>query len=239
MTGLPPLEQASGRILLVVGNKCAGKTTLSDYVASLDEAVPIEASKVLRSLAWEAEETIDDHRGALEFLNLNGMDCVARRIGDHIQRTDTRLHVVSGLRTIEEILHLKKCFPRAEIVLIDSDPRIRFERHLKRDRDQNVQSFREFREQDEAQAEFGIMRVAAEISDEVLSNEGDMQQYVTKIREFLSCPRRNSRGTENGVNFTDVWPRSNSVGGATTCELISRETSKFGKQVRKYNTNRV
>lgn len=223
-----------------MGHKCAGKTTFSDYFASLTEAVPIEASKVLRSLAWESEETIEGHDGALQFLEQHGMDCVAKKVGEHIERTQSPLRLVTGLRTIEEVLYLKRRFPEAEIVLIEGDPRIRFERHLKRARDQDVKTFKDFLTQDEWQAKFGFMRVPHELADDVIMNEGTMIQYESKIKELLSHksqPRKDVAESLSELHRCLIALKV--IGRSATCDAISTETARQGTPVRRYNINRA
>jgi inosine/xanthosine triphosphate pyrophosphatase family protein/dephospho-CoA kinase len=180
LTGLLPKEKLT-EVLLVVGNKCAGKTTLSDYLASREGVVAVEASKVLRSLAWEAEETIDTAIGAVEFLEKHGMDCVAKKIAEYVDMRKGVLNVITGLRTVEELYLLKMHFPQAKLVLVSSDVRIRFERHIRRARDPDVKAFADFIAQDEIQATFGVMRVANEIATDVIANDASISQFEKKL----------------------------------------------------------
>jgi hypothetical protein len=127
-----------------------------------------EASSVLRQFASEADESVDNADDAFNFLREHGLDCVAAAIAKYLDRGKANLTVITGLRTVEEIFLLAQRFPQARIVLVDSDARTRFERHLRRARDTDVRSFSDFQKQDEKQAAFGALRVATEIATDTI-----------------------------------------------------------------------
>lgn len=238
-----------GVLLIVIGHKCAGKTTLSDHVAFLDGAKVFEASTILRELAKEAGVDVETSDEAFDFLRIRGWDSVAVRIAEYVDRAGSNFNVISGLRTPEELLHLKKKFPNARIVFIEADVKDRFERHVRRGRDQHVKTIRNFEAQDEAQMKFGVMRVATELSDITINNNGTIESYKRRIDELIQDPRVSG-------NQTSLRPTSNikplptselhrcllalrKIGRAETCENISAVTAEFGVRVRKYNTNRA
>ena len=165
---LLPREESDPQILLVIGHKCAGKTTLSDYLIGRDSVMVLEASSVLRQLASNAEESIDTADDAFNFLREHGLDCVAEAIAKYLDRGKANLNVITGLRTVEEIFLLVQRFPQARILLVDGDGRTRFERHLRRARDADVRSFSDFQKEDEKQAAFGALRVATQIASEII-----------------------------------------------------------------------
>ena len=147
-------------ILLVIGDKCAGKSTFSDHIATMyDEVRVYEASNILRGIAEHdgmAPNTSDE---ALLYLERVGWQVVAEKVAMYIDMNDSRWNIVTGLRTPEELLYLKERFPEARVVLIDADPRIRFERHIRRARDQDIKTFAAFNEQDEIQKQFGALLI--------------------------------------------------------------------------------
>jgi len=236
---LLPREESERQILLVIGHKCAGKTTLSDYLAGRDGVMVFEASSVLRQLASEADESVDKADDAFNFLREHGLDCVAEAIAKYLDRGKANLTVITGLRTVEEILLLAQRFPQARIVLVDSDARTRFERHLRRARDTDVRSFSEFQRQDEKQAAFGALRVATEIATDTLRNDGTLEQYRAKIDALVSALPRLSRehGQKSELHRTLI--ALDTIGDAGTCEQISAKSANLGIPVRKYNTNRA
>lgn len=236
---LLPQEESEPQILLVIGHKCAGKTTLSDYLAARDGVMVFEASSVLRQLAWQAEESIEAADDAFNFLREHGLDCVAETIAKYLDRAKAPLNVITGLRTVEEILLLAQRFPQARVVLIDSDPRTRFERHLRRSRDPDVKSFSDFQKQDEKQASFGALRVASEIATDIIRNDGNMEQYRAKIDALVAMLPKVGRGHEQKSELHRTLIALDAIGDAATCEQISTKSAELGIPVRKYNTNRA
>ena len=124
-----------------------------------DEVRVYEASNILRGIAEHdgmAPNTSDE---ALLYLERVGWQVVAEKVAMYIDMNDSRWNIVTGLRTPEELLYLKERFPEARVVLIDADPRIRFERHIRRARDQDIKTFAAFNEQDEIQKQFGALLI--------------------------------------------------------------------------------
>jgi inosine/xanthosine triphosphate pyrophosphatase family protein/dephospho-CoA kinase len=234
---LPP-EESEPQILLVIGHKCAGKTTLSDYLAGRDGVMVYEASSVLRQLASEAGESVDTADDAFNFLREHGLDCVAEAIAKYVDRAKANLTVITGLRTVEEVFLLVHRFRQARVVLIDSDARTRYERHLRRARDADVQSLKDFQRQDERQAGFGALRVGKEIASDVIRNEGTLEQYRTKIDGTIARLRKSSSGEGHKSELHRTLIALNEI-GIGTCEQISLKSADLGVAVRKYNTNRA
>ena len=155
----------------------------------------VEASSVLRSLAQDAEESVETADDAFRFLAQHGLDCVAQAVSNFIERGAAKLYVVTGLRTVEEILLLMERFPHARIVLVDSDVQTRFERHVRRGRDQEVRTLHNFEQQDEQQAHFGALRVPAEVSTDIIRNDGTVEQFKQRIDAFVAgLDAQKSRG---------------------------------------------
>lgn len=236
---LLPQEESEPQILLVIGHKCAGKTTLSDYLAGRDGVMVFEASSVLRQLASETGESVDTADDAFNFLREHGLDCVAEAIAKYLDRGKANLNVITGLRTVEETFLLAQRFPQARIVLIDSDARTRFERHLRRARDADVRSFSDFQKQDEKQAAFGALRVATEIATDVIRNDGSLEQYRAKIDALVSALPKHARGHDQKNELHRTLIVLDAIGNAGTCEQISEKAVALGIPVRKYNTNRA
>jgi inosine/xanthosine triphosphate pyrophosphatase family protein/dephospho-CoA kinase len=234
-----PKEESEPQILLVIGHKCAGKTTLSDYLAGHDGVMVFEASSVLRQLASEAKESVDSTDDAFKFLREHGLDCVAEAIAKYLDRGKANLNVITGLRTVEEIFLLAQRFPQARIVFIDSDARTRFERHIRRARDADVRSFSDFQKQDEKQAAFGALRVATEIATDTIRNDGSMEQYRARIDALVSAPPKSSLGNGQKSELYRTLIALDAIGDAGTCEQISAKATHLGLPVRKYNTNRA
>jgi inosine/xanthosine triphosphate pyrophosphatase family protein/dephospho-CoA kinase len=231
-------------VVLVIGPKCAGKTTLSDHMAAFESVSVYEASTVLRGIAEDEDASPRNSDEAFAFLEKKGWDIVADKIGRYIEVSHTRWNIVTGLRTPEELLCLKEKFPNCLILMIEADTQIRFERHIRRARDQGLNTFTEFKEEDERQQRFGSLRVANEVADVTIRNEGSIEQYKRKIDETLDEMTKvtSSISTTKERHFGELhrclWALRN-IGRPASCEEISQETARFGALVRIYNTNRA
>jgi dephospho-CoA kinase len=238
------IAEPSRHIVLVVGARCSGKSTFSDYMANYDSVRVYEASTVLRGLGEENGVIPSNSEEAIDFLSEVGWDAVARKIADYIEKNDARLNVVTGLRTPEELLFFKRRFPTARIILIDADQRIRFERHIKRARDGDLTTMKAFAAEDERQRRFGTLRIASDIAEITIHNDGTRDQYSKRIEEvieFILKPLE-TRAFESNKSLSELHRSLNAllrIGMAATCEEISILTARLGSPVRKYNTNRA
>jgi inosine/xanthosine triphosphate pyrophosphatase family protein/dephospho-CoA kinase len=244
---LPPL--AEPRSLIVVGHTCAGKTTFGEYARTQYHLDFVEASSVLRMIQGvQVDGGADPFMSAKETLEELGPDAVARKI---LQLYGSRIDkgiVITGFRTIEELEVTKKQIPRAKIVLIEAAERTRFQRHLERRR-QTVRSLEQFRELDEQQWSFGLLRVAEDFADVRISNEGTKGEYHRQIDAVLS-----GAGVDSvpGISI-NVQPRHKisenqlyrtlqaltAAGRPLSCDEIQELTSKSGNPVRHNNANKV
>lgn len=226
-------------IFIVVGHKCAGKTTFSDFVVASEGVVGLEGSTILRQIAEQEGAEIANSDDALGFLEQRGMDVVAKEVARCIRREDATAYVVSGMRTIEEVTYLLQEFPSARLVWIEADVQDRFERHLKRARDRDVKTFAEFTQQDDQQMHFGVLRAGPETADYVMRNDQDLNDFHTKVRQFVRSrpPPRVRVNTKSEMHR--CLEALASLGRASTCEEISVRSAQFGPQVRRYNTNRA
>ncbi len=229
--------------ILVIGNKCAGKSTFGDYMTQVHNARVFEASSVLRSIADDKNREISGGKSAISFLKKEGMDIVARQIVDYIDGFNDKMYVITGLRTVEEAQHIVESVPRTIIISISADDRIRFERHIRRARDSDVKTFKEFQDQDNEQLKFGLLRVYQDISDIMLTNESDIEAFQSKIDEAMGrISAKTTPYADRHIGQSEL-SRSlyalNKLRITSTCEEISEETKALGFHVAKYNTNRA
>ena len=227
-------------VLIVIGHKCAGKSTFSDFLTGNRSGVfALEGSTLLRQIAAEEGEQIGRSADALAFLGQRGWDVVARRAAEYVARENADLSVITGMRTVEEVLWLRSALPAARVVLIEADARTRFERHLRRARPDDARTFRDFAMLDEEQMGFGALRVAHEIADVVIRNDADLNSYWRRIDELVATPGP-FPSTRTGTSELHRSLRAlRRIGRAATCDEIAAVTAEQGPAVRKYNNNRA
>jgi hypothetical protein len=176
------------------------------------------------------------------------MDSVGRVIVKQLDPSDDAVKIVTGLRTIEELDLLYRGSRSIIVVNVQADARVRFERHIRRSRDKEIMTFDDFLRNDEEQRTFGLLRVADEISDIRINNDGSMQDYHARIDDFIlrqviSGDFKQQMAEKARFLMENEVVRSllalRRLGRYSTCEEISTETAHAGAKVRKYNTNRA
>lgn len=245
------LLDSKRQVLIVVGRTCAGKTTMGERLSFQHGFVVFEASAVLRTFQ---SETVPggphpEQQFAKSILADYGSDAVARKLLDLIDGTDMERLAVTGFRTIEELECMRGHFPEAKVVFVDASERTRYERRIKRARADESLSFEEFNELDRSQWSFGLLRVAEELADVRIMNEGTLDDYYSRIAAVATD---NLSGQVTGVS-TMLHPRhaadSNQLvrslealeeeARPLDCGEIEAITTRFGTPVRHNNANKV
>ena len=150
-----------------------------------------------------------------------------------VARENADLSVITGMRTVEEVLWLRSALPAARVVLIEADARTRFERHLRRARADEARTFRDFAMLDEEQTGFGALRVAHEIADVMIRNDADLNSYWRRIDELVATPGP-FPSTRTGASELHRSLRAlRRIGRAATCDEIAAVTAEQGPAVRK------
>jgi inosine/xanthosine triphosphate pyrophosphatase family protein/ribose 1,5-bisphosphokinase PhnN len=172
-------------VLLICGYKCSGKTTLMQYLGRREDVLTVEGSRFILALAARLRAPMSSAGDALALLAKYGWDASSAGIGDFIELRSPAVCVVSGCRTPEDIAHFRRRFPQTTCVLIEADPKLRFERHLARGREPHIRTMRQFLETDAEQDSFGLMRVGRSVADLIIRNEGDLSAFHRVIDRHL------------------------------------------------------
>jgi dephospho-CoA kinase/inosine/xanthosine triphosphate pyrophosphatase family protein len=238
-------------VLIIVGRTCAGKTTMGERLSFQHGFRVFEASAVLRT--FQSKTASDGPQSEQQFakniLADYGSDAVARKLLDLIDGTDIDRLAVTGFRTIEELECMRGHFPEAKVVFVDASERTRYERRLKRARADEALSFEDFNELDRSQWSFGLLRVAEELADVRVMNEGSLDDYYSRI-SAITTDNLNSQVT--GIS-TMLHPRhaaeSNQLvrslealeqeARPLDCGEIEAVTTRSGFPVRHNNANKV
>lgn len=185
----PPLFDALSGGLMVTGYSCAGKTTFGDFAEGRYAVKTFEASHILRdALKFDVEPGIRESPFlyAQAVLNAMGADVVARRILDvELNGRLDEPFIITGFRTLEEVLTIRSHVPRLTWVWIEASERTRFQRHLDRGRETQVATLAEFRERDQAQASFGLLPVGSELADASIRNDLALGEFHRQIEDVV------------------------------------------------------
>jgi inosine/xanthosine triphosphate pyrophosphatase family protein/dephospho-CoA kinase len=245
------LLDSKREVLIIVGRTCAGKTTMGERLSFQHGFVVFEASAVLRTFQSKAtsEGSQAEQQFAQNILAEYGPDAVARKLLDLIDGTDIERLAVTGFRTIEELECMRGHFPEAKVVFVDASERTRYERRIKRARADEALSFEDFNELDRNQWSFGLLRVAEELADIRVVNEGSLDDYYSRIAAIATD---NSNSQLTGISKM-LHPRyaadSNQLvrslealeqeARPLDCGEIEVVTTRSGFPVRHNNANKV
>jgi inosine/xanthosine triphosphate pyrophosphatase family protein len=188
----PTLFEVHRPAFVVIGPTCAGKTTFGMRAAKgageREPIVHVEASDIVRTFNGgprEGESALDF---AFRVLGMHGFDVAARRIVDEYYGAELQAGVViTGFRTIEELLYVRGKLDATRVLYVDAPLRTRYDRFLQRRRSSaDTLSLPEFTKLDEDQAQFGLLSVGSQLADVRLQNDQNLETYYQQIEAILS-----------------------------------------------------
>ena len=245
----PSLFEQQSVVTVVVGAACAGKTTLGNRVSGQRGVRVVDASNIVRNLRGPESDS-DAFVAAKALLDADGSDVVARRILELFgSELATQGIVITGFRTIEELECIRASVDQVRFVLVEASERTRFQRHIRRGRDDTPMMFEEFRRNDTRQRSLGLLRVAEDFADVRIVNEGTIQDYWQQIDAVMSGKEE---GSPRGVSWT-VRPRQTAehnqlyrcmkvlteASEPLASKAIATATGHSGKHVLQENVNKV
>lgn len=155
------------KIICITGMPLAGKTLASSFAKELNIPVISMGDKIREIVKGDASKYIFEIREKF------GKDIFARKCEEEIKRINRDL-IVEGIRCIEEVEYFKK-IGEVYLVAIHASPRTRFERALKRKREDDPSNFEDFKARDLRELKLGIGDVIA-LSDFMIINEGSEEE---------------------------------------------------------------
>ncbi len=111
----------------------------------------------------------------------NGMDVWAKRT---IERVKSNFVVVEGIRNVEEIVRFRKDMEIGLVVGIASGRDNRYDRLLKRGREDDPRNIEEFGVREKRELNWGIGEVLA-TADRYLCNDSTIEHFREKVNGFL------------------------------------------------------
>ena len=163
----------------------SGKSLVSDIatergaiIVSMGDIIREEAKKRGESTKETAQNLRAEH-GQYIVSQLT-IDKIKKLQEDGIENTI----IVEGIRSPHEVDMFKENFDNFIILSIFANPTLRFERLLKRMREDDSHDYNEFKKRDQMELDFGIGTVIA-LSDKIIINESDLESYSKQIDEFL------------------------------------------------------
>jgi len=92
--------------------------------------------------------------------------------------------IIDGIRNIEEVEAFRQSVEDFILVAIHASPKTRYERMVKRGREDDSLSIDDFKRRDARELSWGIGNVVA-MADVVVINEGSLEEFREKVRNIL------------------------------------------------------
>ena len=173
-------------VIGVVGIPGAGKSLVDEVAVSMGFEV-VNMGDVVREEA-KSRGLQPTHENLtkimFELREKNEPGVIAAKCVPKIIQSSKQVVVVDGLRSMHEVEEFRKSFLRFTILCIHASPETRFRRLFGRGRSDDPAHWAAFVDRDAKELQLGIGSVIA-LSDFVLSNEGTIRQFKTKVRRFF------------------------------------------------------
>jgi len=162
----------------------SGKTTISEFVKEMKIPVIAMGDVVREEAKVRGMEPTPKNLGKLmiEMRKKMGANIIAKKCVEKIKELNSKIILVEGVRSLEEIEEFKK-IGDVKVIAVHSSPKTRYERLFRRGRCDDPKSWEEFKERDLRELDIGIGKVIS-LADEIIINEGtieDLKETTLKV----------------------------------------------------------
>lgn len=173
------------QVMGISGMPGSGKSIVSD-MAQEKGAIIISMGDIIREEAKKRGESTKETAQNLrkEFGDYIVSELTIEKIKKLSETEEDNLIMIEGIRSHHEVEMFKENFENFIILSIFANPSIRFERLLKRMREDDSQDYEGFQQRDYNELNFGIGNVIS-LSDKLIINESDIESFREKIDEFF------------------------------------------------------
>ncbi len=171
------------KLIVVAGMPGAGKEEFLNVAA--DMGIPfIRMGDLVRELyPQRSEEDKDLTLG--QFANIererHGYNIWAKRA---LERMSGNIYLIDGCRSMDEVEAYRSLSDDVNIVAIHAPPKIRYERLVKRQRDDAPRNIEEFNARDSREMGWGLADVIA-LSDHLILNDGSLEKFREDANAYL------------------------------------------------------
>lgn len=171
-----------------VGDLASGKGTVAKYINEKYNTNTYRFSTMLRDVLNRiyVENSRENLQNLSTFLRENyGQDVMSRVIAKDVLNDPNELVVVEGIRRPTDITYLKE-LDGFHLIYITADPKIRFERMLKRNENEGdaEKSFTEFLKDEEAEAD-KMIKELGKTAEIIINNDGDFENLYTQVENII------------------------------------------------------
>lgn len=176
-------------ILGFVGDLASGKGTICKYLNEKYDVNAYRYSTMLRDVLNRMYIPVqrDNLQLISKILRENfGQDVMSGVIAEDVIRDPKELVAVEGIRRPTDITYLEK-LPNFHLIYITADPKIRWERLVKRNENggDDKKTFEEFLKDEQHEADQLIKELGKKASS-TITNNGTMEQFYNQMEEILN-----------------------------------------------------
>jgi dephospho-CoA kinase len=175
------------KILLVTGMPGAGKEELLNVARTMD--IPfLRMGDIVREFhqtSGAAEQGLSVGQVANGEREKHGKDIWAKRA---IERMSGDIFLVDGCRSLDEVNSYKGLSDQVYIIGVHAPRMIRYDRLVRRGREDAPKDIQEFDERDNRELGWGLGNVIA-LSDILIINNSDLDSFREKVRAELEALR--------------------------------------------------
>lgn len=176
------------KIIGIGGTNGAGKDAVANYIYQRHGYRKLSAGDILRGILKEKGKRItraSQRELQKKLLKKHGQTHLMEKIIDKIKKGRLNKYVVPSMRYPSDIKAFRKAFKKNFLaIMVDSDPRIRYKRMVKRKRADMPKSFNEFNDQDKKEAKTFNFKMTFKLIDEVIWNNTtfiDLKRKTDKV----------------------------------------------------------
>lgn len=101
-----------------------------------------------------------------------------------LERMSGNIYLIDGCRSMDEVMAYRSLSDDVNIVAIHAPPRIRYDRLVKRQRDDAPRNVEEFDARDSREMGWGLADVIA-LSDHLIVNDGSLEKFREEASAYL------------------------------------------------------
>lgn len=175
-------------IICIVGPSCAGKTTASKHIKSTSNVTYLEASEYVRRRYKRSDKGGELLDFVINTFENEGRDTFAKDlISDNPAKLMEEPYLFTGFRATEEVQLVRENYDEVRCVGVFANSTIRFERNVRRERE-GIHEYQEFIRKDFIEYDFGIASLLADFCDDILINEGTLDEFYDTINDEVVDP---------------------------------------------------
>jgi dephospho-CoA kinase/inosine/xanthosine triphosphate pyrophosphatase family protein len=193
--------------LIICGYTCAGKTTASQHLAQKFGYLHIEASDFMYlnyyyRHGFTGDIAIGDF--AERALTQNPK-IAAEKVVEYIALNRESSVVISGFRALEEVRYLKQALGTRgksfEIIFVNADQDVRFDRLKKRMRPGDNITIEQFKQRDDQQQRMGLDNIQNLSSARNVGNNSNIDNYFAQLDEIVG------RAFEDAIEIENAFKK--------------------------------